>query len=930
MYNPYKEKESANLRQGQLFNKHLQKTREKTKVQNGLQDVYPIKGADADRYASLYHFKEGFETLDSRSKKAVDDTNSLLARSNDEIQTQLQQVAAQQKQFDTLMTQYERVNNLRVNTAKMYVNQSNSDSTKKNKNVFVSSLVNNPKTSYVGCYLDKPQSTSVKMIPVLSSSNMNNGNADPTFLSTRYVIYSSSVYQNNQNGYNVAGAFDQDPNTWWHSNDSNIYNDSTGEYIGSVTMDYTDIDGSTKTAKGEYIWVKLPGSSQQIATNYSIMPREGFETNRSPNTWIVLGGQSDSTTNWSEVGKNWVCIDQQSGQTFHSKQSNNYTISNPGPYNYYCILVTKVGNDDVNSNRISLQMSIDYFMNTDALMTDDKRAMIYDTSYPYLTYDQCRQKAADDGYRYFGMQDVKDDGTAACLVSNDLFRVKSYGRGDVIYVPHLLWSSNTGNNPGSKAKLEQDGRLTVTNTDGKIIFQTPANSDCVVTYTSTPKMNAPGNDYTMFTGKTPETCQAECDAIDGCYGIALNNGNCWPKYKFENWYDDSGTTMYQRTTPGDAALCKFYCILQGDGNLCIYKGADPSAQNESVWCSMTNGKQQDANSNWLAKNGSTGTSYFTVGTILYPGQWVGSDDGTLQLIMQPDGNLVLFGCTISNQCTQQQDRTYGLGWTNAVYENEPVGNTNVIGKMGYIDESNTLYEYPSELMKRKKTDHFIKLAEHDSVGNDITYMTNTTPSDCQEACNNEPNCFGYEFDNAGNRCWLKDKNMYPVGDKKYTPGYDLYYSSMQPDPNDTCTKDVMAIDSVEWGSYYHSGQKMSKERTCGLSKAMASENYELAQIETQLGAVAQALVDNINSLETLNSDMFQQMGIDKTVLNENLVTYKKIASQYGQGGQADLTNVNGILSDTMTRTLQENYGYIFWCILAIIIIVITIRFFHMQ
>jgi hypothetical protein len=42
-------------------------------------------------------------------------------------------------------------------------------------NVYASKLINNPTSSYVGCYNDKPASTNVNVVPVMNTSNSVNG-----------------------------------------------------------------------------------------------------------------------------------------------------------------------------------------------------------------------------------------------------------------------------------------------------------------------------------------------------------------------------------------------------------------------------------------------------------------------------------------------------------------------------------------------------------------------------------------------------------------------------------------------------------------------------------------------------------------------------------------------------------------------------------
>jgi len=93
----------------------------------------------------------------------------------------------------------------------------------------------------------------------------------------------------------------------------------------------------------------------------------------------------------------------------------------------------------------------------------------------------------------------------------------------------------------------------------------------------------------------------------------------------------------------------------------------------------------------------------------------------------------------------------------------------------------------------------------------------------------------------------------------------------------------------------------------------------------QLATLAYEIVNKITYLESLNLSMNNQMGIDKSVLDDNLKKYKVLSKQYNQYKDIDASNINGILSDSNIVVLQENYSYLFWSILAIAIVVVTIH-----
>ena len=143
--------------------------------------------------------------------------------------------------------------------------------------------------------------------------------------------------------------------------------------------------------------------------------------------------------------------------------------------------------------------------------------------------------------------------------------------------------------------------------------------------------------------------------------------------------------------------------------------------------------------------------------------------------------------------------------------------------------------------------------------------------------------------------------------------------------NNSCTKKVETIDSLQWDKYIKTGVPMSQNTVCGLEKATQDESINRDALRMQLASVADEIVNKITYLESLNANLNNQMGIDKTVLHENLEKYKAYSKEYNQYKSVDATNINGILTDSDIVVLQENYSYLFWSVLAIAIVVVTIN-----
>ena len=205
------------------------------------------------------------------------------------------------------------------------------------KNVYVSKLITTPSSSYVGCYNDKPAATLTNAIPIMNATNSVNG----------FWSGSSSIYQNNNASWGPWLAFDQNPNTFWHAEDtsSTHYNTATGVYEGTHSISINTINSGILTIKGEYLQVNMPGvysgsTTEDTApkirvTQYSIAPRldNNLFLTRSPNTWYLIGYKDHQ----------WYEVDRQIDQTFSSSPKT-FNVANPGDYGAYIIITEKVGN----------------------------------------------------------------------------------------------------------------------------------------------------------------------------------------------------------------------------------------------------------------------------------------------------------------------------------------------------------------------------------------------------------------------------------------------------------------------------------------------------------------------------------------------------------------------------------------------------------
>ena len=549
-----------------------------------------------------------------------------------------------------------------------------------------------------------------------------------------------------------------------------------------------------------------------------------------------------------------------------------------------------------------------------------------------FNYDQCQQSATDGGYQYFALQSV-DPSTSKgyCAVSNSLSDSTSLGNGFIIknYIP--LWSSNTSGQTGNSAILKNTGTLSLINSAGQSIFNTPYDNAQPSNYLgcygdnsnrAIPLYNNASQEYNLqqcqqiaqqngakyfglqnSTSGQNATCGFSSDwAQISEYGVA---GNC-TKISDGSWSGGGWSNAVYNTTDPNS---NYFLILQDDGNMVIYRGTSPTDNQGAIWGSATNTQQKDANPSYAAINGKYGKNWIASDSTLAAGDFVGSNNGSIALAMQSDGNLVLYTFEMETNCKKMNDGNTGGGiGANALYNTGSVGFETNLFKIGYIDQDSKLHEYPQNNIQYNNK--YTKIEGVDSVGNDIpgSLLDNATEESCTTVCNNNAQCAGFSFSN--NTCYPKTSSMYPAGSKIYDPNSNLFIREKSPINNPVgVSSDINNIDSVLYQNYLNGGE-IDKEY--GLANATSIQKQQLAQLQTkmdqlssQISTLTGKLGSSSNKVETQTQKNMQ--GI-KTYLNNIKSANNKIVGFD--------TNIENILNDSDIVVLQKNYDYLFWSIIA--------------
>jgi hypothetical protein len=561
------------------------------------------------------------------------------------------------------------------------------------------------------------------------------------------------------------------------------------------------------------------------------------------------------------------------------------------------------------------------------------------------TVERCEETAILGGYQYFALQNSDpSSGLGFCAVGNDINSIKKNGPG-YTFVP--LWASNTAGKPTTYAVVTKNGTLTVCDSNGKAYYTSPNGTNCDQVYSSTPNTDAGGNDLSYQTNQSVDSCKTLCDNTPNCNGFAFNTGtnnSCWIKTgTLSNTSKNNQRTLYKKTV--DTSQCNYFLALQTDGNMCVYKG-DPNKNLGGVWCTMTNGKQQIPNVNYSLAKSKYGMSFLKMGQILNKGDWVVSADGKLLLIMQNDGNLVLY--TFKSSCAagtgNNSKNYYGGDLANALYDIGSVGIKSNMGQVAYIDADSQIHPYSSANVGYANT--YSSVFQNTNIqGNDIPNAAVSNVSDvnkCMDICNKYKDCNTFVYDTTGPSpvCYPKkipNNDVYSIQNLKSAAGKTTYIRDKKPINNPAgIDNSINNIDSITYKNYGNKGGELQKSYL--FSSINSVQKQELSQLSDKLNLLSSQVNNKIERLHESNINMVDNIklefikradwvegiegfeGINNNSYFKTIQTHTKIKNM-----QKNNPEIDNILRDSNIKTLQQNYSYMLWSILAIGVTMIAIR-----
>jgi hypothetical protein len=558
-----------------------------------------------------------------------------------------------------------------------------------------------------------------------------------------------------------------------------------------------------------------------------------------------------------------------------------------------------------------------------------------------MSYNQCQSYALNTGNKYFAIQNVDSNGIGNCMISNDLAGAQIYGNG-LVFTGVPVWSSKT--NSGSMATLTNTGSLSVFNSGGQSIFSTPNSlalpSNYLGCYGDGPKRamllyNNGEHQYNLqqcqqiaqqnsvnYFGLQNSTSgtNAQC-ALSNDLGQTMKYGaarNC-SKIADGSWSGGGySNAVYNAKEP----ISNYILILE-DSYIQIQRGTNPDdfQGDKAIW--KTTFTKNVANPNFTAEKGKYGKNWITQGSTLAPGDFVGSPSGYAYLIMQTDGNLVLYTNSQISSCAASKSangKTVGSSTTNALYQLTNMGLKSNMGKVAYVDENSKIHPYPSNNIQYNTT--YTTIKGMDSYGNDIAGASfgNATKNSCEKACNNNKKCAGFVFATNTNVCYPKDSNMYPNGSIKINSNTDLYTKNKNPiSPPIGVPLTTNNTDTITFQNYINGG---SLDNSYGLTNATSVQKQQLSQLQTKLNLLSKQISGLTKNFESGTNTAENQSKMNVKGIGNYLTNLNKNNSKIANFPSS---NIDNILGDSDIVVLQKNYEYLFWSILAAGSVLVTMN-----
>ena len=218
---------------------------------------------------------------------------------------------------------------------------------------------------------------------------------------------------------------------------------------------------------------------------------------------------------------------------------------------------------------------------------------------------------------------------------------------------------------------------------------------------------------------------------------------------------------------------------------------------------------------------------------------------------------------------------------------------------------------------------YTKYSDVNFPGSDIpnSAYDNSTVEKCEATCNSIENCSGFVFQKDKNRCWPKNKGEYQQSGFKNDNNNNTYVRLKENPVNvpDGLEKiNLIGVDSILYNGYTDGG---GFDQKFGLEKALENIQQKVATKGKQLNTYGSKVQDVTSLFSMFNDKLTEQSKINLTESD----TYLSELDKTNNLIQNMDNGIDNILNDTDIMVLQKNYSYLFWSIIAIGTVIVSMN-----
>jgi len=221
---------------------------------------------------------------------------------------------------------------------------------------------------------------------------------------------------------------------------------------------------------------------------------------------------------------------------------------------------------------------------------------------------------------------------------------------------------------------------------------------------------------------------------------------------------------------------------------------------------------------------------------------------------------------------------------------------------------------------------YTKYSDVNFPGSDIpnAVYNNSSVEKCEATCNSMENCTGFVFQKDNNRCWPKNKGEYQQSGFKNDKNNNTYVRLKEKPVKPVNVPDglekinLIGIDSILYNGYTDGG---GFDQKFGLPKAVDKIQQKVKTKGKQLNTFGSNVQGLTSLFSMFNDKLTEQSNINLTESDTYLSELDKTKDLI-----ANVDNgIDNILNDTDIMVLQKNYSYLFWSIIAIGTVIVSMN-----